>query len=77
MLEIVFNGKKYVFTGDLGNSPSQFPDTDIISDADYMVMESCYGDRNHEGRVERWKELEAVIKSNMRMVEFNSSNFFS
>lgn len=65
MLEIIYNNKKIVFTGDLGNSPSPLlPDTDIIDDADYMVMESCYGDRNHEERDERKKKLEQVIKDN-------------
>lgn len=65
MLEIVYNGKKLVMTGDLGNSPSPLlPDTEPILDADYMVMESCYGDRNHEDRGERKKELEKVIKDN-------------
>lgn len=65
MLEVLYNGKKLVFTGDLGNSPSPLlPDTEVISDADYMVMESCYGDKNHEDRKIRRKELEDVIKSN-------------
>jgi len=65
MLEIIYNGKKIVFTGDLGNSPSPLlPDTEIIDDADYMVMESCYGDRNHEKREERKKKLEEIIIEN-------------
>lgn len=65
MLEIIYNDKKIVFTGDLGNSPSPLlPDTEVISDADYMVMESCYGDRNHEHRDERKKKLEEIIKEN-------------
>jgi metallo-beta-lactamase family protein len=65
MLEIIYNGKKIVFTGDLGNSPSPLlPDTDVIDDADYMIMESCYGDRNHEAREERKKKLEEVIRDN-------------
>lgn len=65
MLNIIYNGKKIVFTGDLGNSPSPLlPDTEVINDADYMIMESCYGDRNHEKREERKKKLEEVIKDN-------------
>ncbi len=45
---------KVVFTGDLGNSPSLLlPDTEVINDAEYMVMESVYGDRNHEPAAER------------------------
>lgn len=65
MLEIIYNHKKIVFTGDLGNSPSPLlPDTEEIKDADYMIMESCYGDRNHEHRDERKKKLEEIIKEN-------------
>jgi len=65
MLEIIYNNKKIVFTGDLGNSPSPLlPDTEVIKDADYMVMESTYGDRNHEHRDERKKKLEEIIRDN-------------
>lgn len=65
MLEVIYNEKKIVFTGDLGNSPSPFlRDTDIIEDADYLIMESVYGDKKHEGRDERKKELLDVIREN-------------
>jgi metallo-beta-lactamase family protein len=65
MLEVVYNDKKIVFTGDLGNSPSPLlRDTDIITDADYLVMESVYGDRNHEDRDERKNRLKQVIQEN-------------
>jgi len=65
MLEIIYNDRKIVFTGDLGNSPSPLlPDTEQLKNVDYMVMESCYGDRNHEKREERKKRLEEVIKNN-------------
>ncbi|MBP6926351.1 MAG: MBL fold metallo-hydrolase [Candidatus Pacebacteria bacterium] len=67
MYEFMLNGKKLVFTGDLGNSPSPLlPDTEAITDADYMIMESVYGDRNHEGRNERKKKLEAVLEDNYK-----------
>ena len=62
---VVFSrgGKKLVFTGDLGNSPTPLlPDTEIINDADYLVMESVYGDRLHEAKAERKRRLEAVIE---------------
>ena len=65
MLEVIYNHKKIVFTGDLGNSPSPLlPDTDIITDADYLILQSVYGDRNHEERSLRKKKLEQVIKDN-------------
>ncbi len=64
MFEISVSGsdKKIVFTGDLGNSPSLFlRDTDAITDATYMVMESVYGDRNHESKDERRSKLKEII----------------
>lgn len=65
MLEIIYNNRKIVFTGDLGNSPSPLlRDTEKITDADYLFMESCYGDRNHEGREDRKNKLMEVINKN-------------
>jgi metallo-beta-lactamase family protein len=65
MLEIIYNNKKIVFTGDLGNSPSPLlRDTEKISGVDYLIMESVYGDRNHLDRDVRRKRLEAVIEDN-------------
>jgi len=50
------------FTGDLGNSPSTLlPDTDIPLGADYIVMESVYGDRNHIDKKERRERLKEAI----------------
>lgn len=65
MVEFIFNNKKILFTGDLGNSPSPIlPDTEKVSDVDYLIMESVYGDRNHESREDRRKFLEATIEDN-------------
>lgn len=62
MAEITYNGSKIVFTGDLGNSPSPLlNDTEEITDAKYLVMESVYGDRNHEERAEREENLKKII----------------
>jgi metallo-beta-lactamase family protein len=53
---------KIAFTGDLGNSPSPLlPDTEIPKEVDYIVMESVYGDRNHESKEERRKKLKQYI----------------
>lgn len=67
MIQFIYNGKKIIFTGDLGNSPSPIlPDTDKVTDADYLIMESVYGDRNHESRDDRRKFLEATIEDNYK-----------
>jgi metallo-beta-lactamase family protein len=67
MIEFIYKGKKILFTGDLGNSPSPLlPDTEKIIDADYLIMESVYGDRNHESRNDRRDMLERVIEDNYK-----------
>lgn len=67
MVVFTYNGKKIMFTGDLGNSPSPIlPDTEKVPDVDYLIMESVYGDRNHESRDERRKFLEEVIEDNYK-----------
>ncbi len=63
MIRFTYEGKKTVFTGDLGNTPTPLlKDTESIKGADYLIMESVYGDRNHEPKDERIKKLESVIK---------------
>ncbi|MDD5182343.1 MAG: MBL fold metallo-hydrolase [Candidatus Nanoarchaeia archaeon] len=55
--------KKIVFSGDLG--PKNVPivkDPEIIPDADYLVLESTYGDRLHRGFEQREEMLLGVIK---------------
>ncbi len=62
MVEISTAGTKAVFTGDLGNSPSLLlNDTEDITDANYIVMESVYGDRNHQSKAERQAKLKEII----------------
>src|SRR3989344_2331044 len=67
MVLFVYNDKKILFTGDLGNSPSPLlPDTEKVTDIDYLIMESVYGDRNHESRSDRRRFLEATIEDNYK-----------
>jgi len=59
------NGKetKIVFSGDLGqwNVPI-IQDPTIIEDADYVIVESTYGDRLHEKVNDREKLLLGYVK---------------
>jgi len=67
MLEIIYNNKKLIFTGDLGNSPSPLlRDTEPLKNVDYLIMESVYGDRNHIARNERRVKLEETIQDNYK-----------
>ena len=59
-------GLKIAFTGDLGNSPTPLlRDTEYVTDADYMVMESVYGDRNHEPKDQRDARLKQVLSDTL------------
>lgn len=62
MYEFYFEGKKIVFTGDSGNSPAPLlKDTDKITDADFLIVDSVYGDRNHEDKDYRDKRFKQVL----------------
>ncbi len=55
-----------LFTGDLGNSPEPLlSETESAEGADYIVIESVYGDRVHEGREMRTQELSRVVHETM------------
>lgn len=57
--------KKIVFSGDLGNTPEELVrETETITDADVVVMESTYGNRLHP--VEDPKDL---IRSEINVIE--------
>ena len=67
MTEIVYDGKKILYTGDLGNTPSPFlKDTVFVKDIDYLMIESVYGDRNHQSRKESLDLLEDTIENTVR-----------
>lgn len=55
--------KKIVFSGDLGNiNKPIIKDPAYIKDADYVIMESTYGDRNHGGTPDYVGELAKVFR---------------
>lgn len=63
MVEIWADGKKILFTGDLGNEMSPLlPPADVITQADYVVIESAYGNRVHEPVRDRKEQLERAIE---------------
>jgi metallo-beta-lactamase family protein len=63
MVQLERSGKKIVFTGDLGNSPDPLlRDTVSIEGAHYLITESVYGDRNHEGKDARRDALKTHIE---------------
>lgn len=58
--------KKIVFSGDIGNSDQPIiRDPQYIREADYVVTESTYGDRNHQGSGDYKGDLAAIIDSTL------------
>ena len=54
--------KKLVFSGDLGNScAALLRDPEIVEQADVLLLESTYGDRNHRPMDETIEEFENII----------------
>lgn len=63
MFFFTVEGKKIVFTGDVGNSPTPLlRDTESLEGAHYVITESVYGDRNHEPKELRREKLAEIIK---------------
>ena len=57
------NTKKIVFSGDIGNLDQPIIKAPAyISEADYVFMESTYGDRNHDPRPDYVAELAKILQ---------------
>lgn len=55
--------RKLVFSGDIGRGDRPLiRDPEYIKDADYVIMESTYGNRNHEAAPDYAMELAEVMK---------------
>lgn len=56
--------KKIVFSGDIGNSDQPLiKNPQYVKEADYVVMESTYGDRSHGPKPDYVKELSQIIQT--------------
>jgi metallo-beta-lactamase family protein len=67
MLHLTRGGCTIVFTGDVGNVPQPLLRAPVIpKDYDYLVMESVYGDRTHEGVPERTDRLRFHIEQTIK-----------
>lgn len=56
--------KKLVFSGDIGNTNQPLiRDPQYVREADYVVMESTYGDRNHKSNPDYVGRLSDIIQS--------------
>lgn len=67
MVHIERDGKKIVFTGDIGNVPQPLLNPPVIpKNYQYIVMESVYGDRLHEEVEERTELLKGYIQDTQK-----------
>lgn len=67
MITLERNGKKFLFTGDIGNVPQPLLNPpEIVEDYDYLLMESVYGDRVHEEVKERNDLLKMYIEDTIK-----------
>lgn len=58
---------KIVFSGDLGNSPNPLlKRMEDIDEADYVVIESAYGDRLHDSRSKTQDILEDIVEETVK-----------
>ncbi|MBI4032554.1 MBL fold metallo-hydrolase [Candidatus Berkelbacteria bacterium] len=61
-LELWTEGKKLLFSGDIGNKGAPIiEDPTLVREADFVVCESTYGGRTHEGRAEQDEILRSII----------------
>ncbi len=64
--EVQVDGRKIVFSGDLGRfDDAVMLDPEAVTDADYLVVESTYGNRHHE-KVDPAQALGKVIERTAR-----------
>ncbi len=66
-VEVEYQDERFVFSGDLGSRNQPLLSEPVSPEkADFLVLESTYGDRNHEGREQRRKHLEDILCRTMQ-----------
>ncbi len=67
MVKFTTSSGNMLFSGDIGNSPSPLlSDVEKVSGLDYLLMESVYGDRNHEDRSQREEKFRIIVESSIK-----------
>jgi len=63
MLEIDVAGRKLLMSGDLGRPGAPFlRDPETVASADWLVLESTYGDREHADKADRGRRLFDIVR---------------
>lgn len=64
IVEVFAEGRKLVFSGDLGMQGTPIlRDPEPVAQADLLLMESTYGDRNHRQRHDTVRELGEILEA--------------
>jgi metallo-beta-lactamase family protein len=62
MIEMCFGNKKLIFSGDLGRPGAPLlRDPEKVDEADWLVLESTYGDKDHGRIADRGKKLLEIV----------------
>jgi metallo-beta-lactamase family protein len=62
IVELDYRDERFVFSGDLGSRLQPLLKDPVSPErADFLVLESTYGNRNHVGREERVQQLERIL----------------
>lgn len=65
-IELDAENKRVVFSGDLGAPHAPLLKDPVAAErADLLVLESTYGDKNHQGRTERQQTLEEILRKTL------------
>jgi len=63
IIELDTSGRRMVFCGDLGRPGSPMVrDPQPVVEADWLVLESTYGDREHADKADRGRRLFSIVK---------------
>jgi metallo-beta-lactamase family protein len=65
-IQVKGDNKILIFSGDLGNIDPLLRETDPLPEADYLVLESTYGDRLHQDLMNRKDILEDIVEETLR-----------
>mgnify|MGYP000032092074 FL=1 len=67
MIEIFVDGQKLVFSGDIGNIDQPIiNDPTLIREADYVIMESTYGNRFHIETEDKLVQLARIVNKTLK-----------
>ena len=66
IVEVIADGRKFVYTGDLGQPGRPIvDDPEVVAEADVLLIESTYGDRDHKSRAQTVDEFAFALNDSL------------